>query len=94
MAEPAGRWAIAIHGGAGVISASDPEALEAAKEALRRCLSAGQRVLQRGGSALDAVEAAVVALEEEPCFNAGKGAVYTRRYGRGSRVRACPCPLP
>ena len=69
---------LVIHGGAGVI---ERDALDAAEEAaihaaLQAALDAGQSVLAAGGSALDAVEAAVVALEESPQFNAGKGAVY------------------
>jgi L-asparaginase / beta-aspartyl-peptidase len=73
-----GQYALVIHGGAGVPSR---EAVSAADEAayraeLDKALDAGQAVLAAGGSALDAVTAAVVALEESPWFNAGKGAVY------------------
>lgn len=71
-------FALVIHGGAGVIerdalAAEDEREIRAALDA---ALDAGHAVLSRGGSALDAVEAAVVALEESPRFNAGKGAVY------------------
>lgn len=71
-------FALAIHGGAGVI---ERERLSAEEEAairadLDRALEAGYRVLRDGGSALDAAQAAVVALEESPRFNAGKGAVF------------------
>ena len=74
-----GRFALVIHGGAGVIEraelgAEDERDILAALDA---ALDAGHAVLSRGGSALDAVEAAVVALEESPRFNAGKGSVYT-----------------
>jgi beta-aspartyl-peptidase (threonine type) len=74
----AGRFALVIHGGAGVIErealgADDEREIRAALEA---ALEAGHAVLSRGGTALDAVEAAVVTLEESPRFNAGKGAVY------------------
>jgi len=77
--EAAGRFALAVHGGAGVIeradmSADDERGILAALDA---ALDAGRAVLSGGGSALDAVEAAVVALEESPRFNAGKGSVYT-----------------
>ncbi len=70
---------IAIHGGAGTVSRA---ALSAAQEkayldALDASLASGQRILEAGGSALDAVSAAVVALEQCPLFNAGKGAVFT-----------------
>ena len=73
-----GRFALAVHGGAGVIErdamgAEDEHAIRAALDA---ALDAGHAVLSRGGSAVEAVEAAVVALEESPCFNAGKGSVY------------------
>lgn len=71
-------FALVIHGGAGVIerdqlSASEESAVLADLDA---ALEAGRRILADGGSALDAVEAAVVALEESPRFNAGKGSVY------------------
>jgi L-asparaginase / beta-aspartyl-peptidase len=72
------KTALVIHGGAGVIERS---ALSAADEhevraALNRALDAGNAVLAKGGSALDAVQAAVVTMEESPQFNAGKGAVF------------------
>ena len=76
--EPASRTALVIHGGAGVIerSALDADDERGIRAALDAALDAGQAVLSRGGSALDAVEAAVVSLEEQPRFNAGKGAVF------------------
>jgi beta-aspartyl-peptidase (threonine type) len=72
------KTALVIHGGAGVASReSVPPADEAAIRAeLDRALDAGNAILQAGGSALDAVTAAIVVLEESPWFNAGKGAVY------------------
>ena len=74
-----GRWALAIHGGAGTIlrSKMTPEKEAAYHAGLRRALEAGQAVLRDGGAAIDAVTEAVVALEDEPLFNAGRGAVYT-----------------
>lgn len=66
---------LAIHGGAGVIRSGADE--EAYHTGLRAALEAGNRVLEQGGSALDAVLAAVVALEDCPLFNAGHGAVFT-----------------
>ena len=72
-------YSLAVHGGAGTIlkSRMTPE-LEAAYHAgLARALEAGQAVLKEGGAALDAVTAAVCALEDEPLFNAGRGAVFT-----------------
>jgi L-asparaginase / beta-aspartyl-peptidase len=71
--------ALVVHGGAGTIrrSALTPE-LEAAHHAgLRTALQAGHTVLAAGGTALDAVTAAVVALEDDPLFNAGRGSVFT-----------------
>ena len=70
---------LAIHGGAGTIPRSTltPERADAYHAGLRRALAAGHAVLARGGTALDAVTAAVMALEEDPLFNAGRGAVYT-----------------
>jgi L-asparaginase / beta-aspartyl-peptidase len=70
---------LAIHGGAGTMrrESMTPE-LEAAFHAgLRTALLAGHEVLSKGGSALDAVTQAVIALEDDPLFNAGRGAVYT-----------------
>lgn len=73
------RWSIAIHGGSGTMTrASLSGAHEAGCRAgLAAALAAGSAVLAAGGSALDAVEAAVKALEDDPLFNAGRGAVFT-----------------
>lgn len=73
-------FVLAIHGGAGVMPRADmtPERAEACHAALARVLRAGEDVLAAGGVALDAVTAAVTALEDEPLFNAGRGAVFTR----------------
>jgi len=72
-------WTIVIHGGAGVIERNrmTPEREAAARAGLNAALDAGQAVLSGGGSALDAVEAAVRVLEDDPAFNAGRGAVFT-----------------
>ncbi|MFN5082493.1 isoaspartyl peptidase/L-asparaginase family protein [Brevundimonas sp.] len=77
QARPA--WALAIHGGAGVIERQDlsPEQDAAYRASLQRALDAGAAVLEAGGSALDAVEAAVRLMEDDPLFNAGRGAVFT-----------------
>jgi beta-aspartyl-peptidase (threonine type) len=74
-----GKTALVIHAGAGVIerSALSAEDEAAVRVDLNRALDAGHAVLRGGGSALDAVTAAVVVLEESPWFNAGKGAVFT-----------------
>jgi beta-aspartyl-peptidase (threonine type) len=67
------------HGGAGVIEKGDlkPEQERAYREAMARTAQAGAEVLKAGGAALDAVEAAVRLFEEDPLFNAGRGAVFT-----------------
>jgi L-asparaginase / beta-aspartyl-peptidase len=72
--------AIAIHGGAGTITKSSltPELDHAYRAALEDALQAGHMVLAEGGSALDAVEKAVVSLEDIPLFNAGRGSVFTK----------------
>lgn len=72
-------WSLAIHGGAGTLERSRmTDELQAEyKDALQRALDAGAKVLREGGSALDAVTAAIVLLEDDPKFNAGKGAVFT-----------------
>ena len=69
--------AIAIHGGAGTLAAADltPENERAYRGGLERALRAGFVVLDAGGTALDAAVTAVQVLEEEPLFNAGRGAV-------------------
>ena len=70
---------LVIHGGAGTIDRSKmtPERETEYRAALERALSAGYEILKRGGSSLDATEAAVRVLEDDPHFNAGKGAVFT-----------------
>jgi L-asparaginase / beta-aspartyl-peptidase len=74
-----GRWAIALHGGAGKRSRDmSPQARERLDGALRDALTAGKEILSKGGTSLDAVEAVVVMLEDDPQFNAGQGAVFTR----------------
>lgn len=71
-------WAIALHGGAGVIPKSYPaEAVRAYETALNGALDEGVRLLTEGKPALDVVEAVVRRLEDEPLFNAGRGAVFT-----------------
>lgn len=71
--------AIAIHGGAGTMNKSKftPELEAAYREKLAQAVETGYSVLNKGGSSLDAVTAAINVLENSPFFNAGKGAVYT-----------------
>ena len=73
-------FSLAVHGGAGVLrhDCMTPEREAGYHAALDRVLSAGEAVLETDGSALDAVTQAVCALEDEPLFNAGRGAVFTR----------------
>lgn len=76
---PAPAWSLVVHGGAGTMT---PESLTAAQQTafhagLAAALAAGQALLEAGGSALDGVEAAVRVLEDDPLFNAGRGAVFT-----------------
>lgn len=73
------KYAIAIHGGAGTIlqSTMTAEKETAYKAALQDAIEAGEAVLKKGGSSLDAIEFAIVSLENNPLFNAGKGAVFT-----------------
>src|SRR5688572_1478241 len=71
------EWGIAVHGGAGSIDTLRMSPLERQlrRDALMRSLRAGHKVLAAGGSSLDAVQAAIVVLEDDSMFNAGKGAV-------------------
>lgn len=73
------RYALAIHGGAGVIerAALDADTETAYRRVLAEALAAGQNVLEAGGSAEDAVIASIVVMEDSERFNAGRGAVLT-----------------
>lgn len=79
QAQDAPRWTLVIHGGAGTIAPDriTPEQEAAVRAGLEQALAAGSDVLSRGGSALDAVQAAVQVLEDDPNFNAGRGAVFS-----------------
>src|SRR5258708_7057267 len=74
-----GNFGIAVHGGAGTLSATEmtPQTENNYRKALEKATMAGFDVLVKGGSSLDAVEAAVMELENQPLFNAGRGAVFT-----------------
>ena len=69
--------AIVIHGGAGWSRNQTEEKLKTIEDGLKRALDEGFAILESGGTSLDAVEAAVVILEDDVTFNAGKGSVYT-----------------
>ena len=73
------RWTLVIHGGAGSMTRETlaPDADAAARKGLEQALAAGSAILEKGGAAIDAVEAAVKVLEDDPHFNAGRGAVFT-----------------
>ncbi len=78
-AAPVPRWTLVIHGGAGVIERArlQPSDDAAIRAALALSLEKGSAILAKGGSSLDAVDAAVRVLEDDPHFNAGRGAVFT-----------------
>ncbi|MDY7092643.1 MAG: isoaspartyl peptidase/L-asparaginase [Acidobacteriota bacterium] len=72
------EWALAIHGGAGVLRASvSAEDEPRYQESLRRALDEGRTILESGGTSLDAVEAVIRVMEDDPLFNAGRGSVFT-----------------
>jgi beta-aspartyl-peptidase (threonine type) len=72
-------WRLVIHGGAGSMQPGrlDPEQEKCARDGLEAALAAGSAILEKGESAIDAVEAATRVLEEDACFNAGRGSVLT-----------------
>ena len=69
--------AIVIHGGAGWFSNMSPDEIKDLKKGLKRAADKGFDILENGGSSVDAVEAAIIILEDNPLFNAGRGSVYT-----------------
>jgi L-asparaginase / beta-aspartyl-peptidase len=72
------KWAVVLHGGAGVIERSSmtSEAEAGYRAGIKEALNAAAAVLDKGGFSLDAVEAAIKLLEDNPLFNAGRGAVF------------------
>jgi beta-aspartyl-peptidase (threonine type) len=79
MAEAGPRWTLVCHGGAGLVTREHLTAEQDAayRDALTTAANAGAAVLRAGGSAMDAVEAAILRLEDDPLFNAGRGAAFT-----------------
>jgi L-asparaginase / beta-aspartyl-peptidase len=75
------QFSLAIHGGAGTILKEDmtPELEQAYTEGLSDALNAGYAVLEEGGSSVNAVKAAIVILEDNMLFNAGRGSVFTKK---------------
>ena len=69
--------AIVIHGGAGWFSNMSPDEIKDLKKGLKIAADKGFDILENGGSSVDAVEAAIIILEDNPLFNAGRGSVYT-----------------
>jgi L-asparaginase / beta-aspartyl-peptidase len=104
-------WRLMVHGGCGAMRPGglNPDQEEAARTGLGAALDAGERILARGGSALDAVEAAARVLEDDPVFNAGRGSVLnfdggidldaaimdgkTRDAGAVAGLRTIRCPI-
>ena len=78
-AQPKVKYAIVIHGGAGVMDQKSmtPELQEEYIAVLNRVLFVGDSVLAHGGTCMDAVEKSIMIMEDSPLFNAGKGAVFT-----------------
>lgn len=75
---PREEWAIAIHAGAGGVAKDAPsEELAAVREGLRVALELGREMLSSGATGLDTVEAVIASMEDNPAFNAGRGAVFT-----------------
>jgi beta-aspartyl-peptidase (threonine type) len=76
---PKQEWAIVIHGGAGGMTKENlsPELDKEYRASLSVALNTGKKILADGGSALDAVEQTIRTMEDNPLFNAGKGAVFT-----------------
>ncbi|MDB5252977.1 MAG: isoaspartyl peptidase, partial [Flaviaesturariibacter sp.] len=74
-------FTIAVHGGSGTILKSDmtPEAEKGHLDGLQAALDLAYGILEKGGTAFDAVEAAIVSLEDCHYFNAGKGSVFTKK---------------
>jgi beta-aspartyl-peptidase (threonine type) len=76
-----GKYVLAIHGGVGTILKENMDSTKekAYLKALREALAAGSEILSKSGSAIDAVEAAIIILEDSPLFNAGRGSVFTNQ---------------
>ena len=77
-ARPLHRWSIVVHGGAGVIERASMTGEQEARyrAAMNHALQTGASVLDHGGSSLDAVQAVISEMEDDPLFNAGRGAVF------------------
>ena len=78
-AEPSKNFTLVVHGGSGTITRSSitPEIESQYRASLDRALKAGQKILAAGGTSVEAVVATIRVFEDDPLFNAGKGAVFT-----------------
>jgi L-asparaginase / beta-aspartyl-peptidase len=85
-------FSIAIHGGAGTITPASmtPQLEKQYRAALQLAVEKGHAILAKGGTALDAVENAVIVLEDTPLFNAGRGSVFTK-HGKHEMDAAIMC---
>ncbi|AKQ45391.1 isoaspartyl peptidase [Rufibacter radiotolerans] len=92
--ETAEHFSLALHGGAGTITRAmlTPQMDQEYRAALQQALTAGYEILNGGGSALAAVETAVVVLEDNPLFNAGRGAVFNK-HGKHEMDAAIMCGI-
>jgi beta-aspartyl-peptidase (threonine type) len=77
-AQAARHFTLVIHGGEGNFHAMPPDEVAAERATLKEAMEAGYRILHRGGSSLDAVEAAIRIMEDSGHTNSGRGGVYTR----------------
>lgn len=76
------KWAIVVHGGAGTVRGdASEETVEAWRDGLKQALDEGKKIVEGGGTSLDAVTATIRLLEDNPLFNAGKGAVFNSAGG-------------
>jgi L-asparaginase / beta-aspartyl-peptidase len=77
--QPVHHWTVVLHGGAGVIERATmkPETEAAYRASIAQATEAAAKVLDQGGSSVESVEAAIQILEDDPLFNAGRGAVFT-----------------
>ncbi|EMI54053.1 isoaspartyl peptidase/L-asparaginase [Rhodopirellula sallentina] len=81
------KWTLVVHGGAMIEESLVENNNRACRSGLQTSLDAGRSILRAGGAALDAVQAAVSALEDNPAFNAGRGSVM--RQGGSFELDAC-----
>src|SRR5437868_14908775 len=81
LSQPADKVVLVVHGGAGAEAKDNlsPEQNKKYRDGLERALQAGHAMLKKqGATSVDAIEAAITVLEDDPMFNAGRGAVFNR----------------